>query len=109
VPLVPCDGPRVVRDPVVAELINDAFVPVKVDREEHPDIDAQYMRVCQMITGSGGWPLTIIMTHDKLPFYAATYIPRESRFGRIGLTELVRASRKSGAPAGRTSWHRQAR
>jgi uncharacterized protein len=76
-------------DPAVASLINDAFVSVKVDREERPDIDMQYMRVCQMMTGSGGWPLTIIMTPNKEPFFAATYLPRETRFGRIGLMDLV--------------------
>jgi len=76
-------------DPEVAELMNDNFVSVKVDREERPDIDRVYMTVCQMMTGSGGWPLTIIMTPDKKPFFAATYIPRETRFGRIGLLDLI--------------------
>jgi uncharacterized protein YyaL (SSP411 family) len=76
-------------DDSVAGLMNDAFVSIKVDREERPDIDNIYMTVCQIVTGSGGWPLTIIMTPDKKPFFAATYIPRESRFGQIGLTELV--------------------
>jgi hypothetical protein len=76
-------------DPAVAELMNDAFVNIKVDREERPDIDQVYMTVCQMLTGSGGWPLTIVMTPDKEPFFAGTYFPRESRFGRIGMTELV--------------------
>jgi uncharacterized protein YyaL (SSP411 family) len=76
-------------DPVVAALMNEAFVNVKVDREERPDVDQVYMTVCQMLTGSGGWPLTIIMTPDKVPFYAGTYLPRESRFGRVGMLELV--------------------
>jgi uncharacterized protein YyaL (SSP411 family) len=76
-------------DPVVAELMNDAFVNIKVDREERPDIDQVYMTVCQMLTGSGGWPLTIIMTPDKVPFYAGTYLPRDTRMGRIGMTELA--------------------
>ena len=76
-------------DPHVAELMNEAFVNVKVDREERPDIDGVYMTVCQMLTGSGGWPLTIIMTPEKKPFYAATYIPRETRFGRVGMMDLV--------------------
>ncbi len=76
-------------DPEVAALLNDAFVNIKVDREERPDIDEVYMTVCQMLTGSGGWPLTIIMTPDKKPFFAATYIPKHSRFGRPGLMELV--------------------
>jgi uncharacterized protein YyaL (SSP411 family) len=76
-------------DPAVAKLMNETFVSVKVDREERPDIDKLYMTVCQMITGSGGWPLTIVMTPDREPFYAATYIPRDGRHGRIGMTELV--------------------
>jgi len=73
----------------VGKLMNETFVSIKVDREERPDIDAVYMKVCQMMTGSGGWPLTIIMTPDKEPFFAATYIPRESRFGLIGMLELI--------------------
>ena len=74
----------------VATLMNAAFINVKVDREERPDIDTIYMTVCQMITGRGGWPLTIIMTPDKRPFFVATYIPRESAHGRIGMLDLVR-------------------
>ena len=76
-------------DPGVARLMNEAFVCIKVDREERPDIDKIYMTVCQMLTGSGGWPLTIIMTPDKKPFFAATYIPKESRFGRAGMVDLI--------------------
>jgi hypothetical protein len=76
-------------DPEVAALMNEAFVNIKVDREERPEIDSIYMAVCQMLTGGGGWPLTIVMTPDKRPFFAATYIPRESRFGRAGMLELV--------------------
>jgi len=76
-------------DPEVARLMNEVFVSIKVDREERPDIDNVYMMVSQMMTGSGGWPLTIIMTPDKKPFFAATYIPKENRFGRIGMLELI--------------------
>jgi uncharacterized protein len=76
-------------DAEVAELLNDAFVCIKVDREERPDLDSVYMKVCQQLTGSGGWPLHIIMTPDKKPFFAATYIPRESRFGQVGMKELI--------------------
>jgi hypothetical protein len=76
-------------DPEVARLMNDVFVSIKVDREERPDIDSIYMTVCQIMTGSGGWPLTIIMTPDKKPFFAGTYFPRRSRYGRIGMTDLV--------------------
>ena len=73
----------------VAALLNDTFVNIKVDREERPDIDAVYMKVCQMMTQSGGWPLTIIMTPDKKPFFAATYIPRENKYGRAGMLEII--------------------
>ena len=73
----------------VAELLNDAFVCIKVDREERPDLDSVYMKVCQQLTGGGGWPLHIIMTSDKKPFFAATYIPSESRFGQVGMKELI--------------------
>jgi uncharacterized protein YyaL (SSP411 family) len=76
-------------DQEVAKLMNETFVSVKVDREERPDIDSVYMTVCQMMTGSGGWPLTIIMTPKKEPFFAATYIPRETRLGRVGILTLV--------------------
>lgn len=76
-------------DSLVAELMNDAFVCIKVDREERPDIDNIYMTVCQMMTRGGGWPLTIVMTPDKKPFFAGTYIPKETRFGRTGMTELI--------------------
>jgi uncharacterized protein YyaL (SSP411 family) len=76
-------------DPEVAKLLNETFVCIKVDREERPDIDRIYMRVCQLMTGSGGWPLTILLLPDKRPFFAATYIPRESRFGRRGMMELI--------------------
>ncbi|MHB8580635.1 MAG: thioredoxin domain-containing protein [Ignavibacteriaceae bacterium] len=76
-------------DMEVAGLMNELFVSIKVDREERPDIDGIYMTVCQMLTGSGGWPMTIIMTPDKKPFFAGTYFPKASRFGRIGMLELV--------------------
>lgn len=76
-------------DEEVARLMNDTFVSIKVDREERPDIDGVYMTACQLMTGSGGWPLSIVMTPEKKPFFAATYIPRESRFGRIGMLDLV--------------------
>ena len=76
--------------PEVAELMNEVFVSIKVDREERPDIDKIYMTVCQMMTGSGGWPLTIIMTSDKKPFFAGTYFPKQTRFGRIGLIDLIK-------------------
>ena len=77
-------------DPEVASLMNETFVSIKVDREERPDIDNIYMAVCQMISkGNCGWPLNIIMTPDRKPFFAATYIPREARFGRAGMLDLI--------------------
>lgn len=76
-------------DDKVAELMNDAFVNIKVDREERPDIDNTYMTVCQMLTGRGGWPLTIVMTPDKEPFFAGTYLPKESRGQQLGMTDLI--------------------
>jgi uncharacterized protein YyaL (SSP411 family) len=76
-------------DQEVARLMNGAFISIKVDREERPDLDHVYMTICQMLTGSGGWPMTILMTPDKKPFFAGTYIPRTSRFGRVGMVELI--------------------
>jgi len=76
-------------DAEVSALMNRAFVNIKVDREERPDVDQVYMTVCQMLTGSGGWPLTILMTPEKEPFFAATYLPKEGRYGRIGMVDLI--------------------
>ncbi|MGP8152791.1 MAG: thioredoxin domain-containing protein [Smithella sp.] len=76
-------------DEEAAGLLNNTFVNIKVDREERPDIDAVYMKVCQLMTQSGGWPLTIMMTPDKKPFFAATYIPRETKYGHAGLLEII--------------------
>ncbi|WXG46778.1 MAG: thioredoxin domain-containing protein [Candidatus Atabeyarchaeum deiterrae] len=73
----------------VARLLNESFVCIKVDREERPDIDNAYMKACEMMTGSSGWPLTIIMTPERKPFYAATYIPRDNMYGRVGLIQLI--------------------
>ena len=77
------------KDIGVANLLNEAFVSIKVDREERPDIDKIYMDFCQMLTGSGGWPLTIVMTPDKKPFFAATYVPKQNKYGRTGMLELI--------------------
>lgn len=73
----------------VAAVLNREFVAIKVDREERPDIDQIYMSVCQALTGSGGWPLTIIMTPEQKPFFAGTYFPKHSNYGRPGLIELL--------------------
>ncbi|MDZ7759183.1 MAG: thioredoxin domain-containing protein [Desulfovermiculus sp.] len=76
-------------DQEVAQALNHSFISIKVDREERPDIDQIYMTACQMISGRGGWPLTVIMTPDKRPFFAATYIPKQGRFGQAGLLDLL--------------------
>jgi uncharacterized protein YyaL (SSP411 family) len=76
-------------DQAVAALMNQAFICIKVDREERPDIDQMYMSVAQAMTGRGGWPLTIIMTPEKKPFFAATYIPKTGRYGQAGMMEII--------------------
>lgn len=76
-------------DEEVAALLNRYFVCVKVDREERPDIDQVYMAVTQALTGSGGWPMTVMLTPDKRPFFAGTYFPKYGRYGRPGMMELV--------------------
>ena len=76
-------------DPQVAALINDVFIPIKVDREERPDIDQIYMKACHLLSPSCGWPLTLFLSPDGKPFYAGTYIPKENRFGRLGFLELI--------------------
>lgn len=73
----------------LAEILNHYYVSVKVDREERPDIDSVYMKVCTALNGSGGWPLTVIMTPEQQPFFVGTYLPRESSGGRMGLRELL--------------------
>ena len=76
-------------DFTVAELMNKNFINIKVDREEMPEIDHLYMSVCQAMTGSGGWPLTIIMTPNKEPFFAGTYFPKVGRSNRPGMLQLI--------------------
>ena len=76
-------------DAKVADLLNRHFVSVKVDKEERPDIDSIYLNACMALTGSGGWPLTVIMDHSGRPFFAGTYFPKQSRYGRPGLLELL--------------------
>jgi len=76
-------------DDEVAAVLNEHFVCIKVDREERPDIDQVYMTACQLMSGSGGWPLTVVLTPDKLPFFAGTYYPKQSKPNRIGLLQLL--------------------
>jgi hypothetical protein len=77
-------------DEGVAELLNENFVPIKVDREERPDLDSVYQTICQMVTGNGGWPLSVWLTPEGKPFYVGTYYPRRSRGGRPGFVDLLR-------------------
>ncbi len=73
----------------IAEVMNKYFVSVKVDREERPDLDSVYMSVCQNFTGGGGWPMSIFMTPQQKPFFAGTYFPPETRYGRAGFKDLL--------------------
>ena len=74
----------------VAKVMNDNFVNIKVDREERPDIDDIYQKVCQMSTGQGGWPLSVFLTPDQRPFYVGTYFPILDSYGRPGFGSLCR-------------------
>ncbi|MBT3469033.1 MAG: thioredoxin domain-containing protein [Opitutae bacterium] len=76
-------------DEEIGKLMSEHFICIKVDREERPDIDAVYMTVTQQMTGSGGWPMTVVMTPEKRPYFAGTYFPKESRLGRPGLKQLI--------------------
>lgn len=81
-------------DEEIAQLLNEYFIAIKVDKEERPDIDSIYMSVCQAFTGSGGWPTTIFLTPEQKPFFAGTYFPKTSQYGQIGLKELLLAVHK---------------
>lgn len=81
-------------DQEVADALNRDFVSIKVDKEERPDIDSVYMSVCQGLTGSGGWPLTIIMSPDQKPFFAGTYYPKTKRYQVPGLLDILSAVTK---------------
>ena len=76
-------------DEEVAFILNNNFVSIKLDREERPDLDQIYMTACQVLTGAGGWPLTIFMTPEKKPFFAGTYFPKVSKFNKIGFVDLI--------------------
>ncbi|MCF7823813.1 MAG: thioredoxin domain-containing protein [Candidatus Marinimicrobia bacterium] len=76
-------------DESVANLLNEHFISIKVDREERPDIDQLYMTVATSLIGRGGWPLTIVMDHNKHPFFAGTYFPKVSSSGRMGMLDLL--------------------
>ena len=76
----------------IAALMNDNFVNIKVDREERPDLDAVYMEAIQMMTGSGGWPMTVFLTPEGHPYYGGTYFPPEDRQGMPGFPRLLAAA-----------------
>lgn len=73
----------------IADILNQYYISVKVDREERPDIDSVYMTVCQALTGNGGWPMSIFMTCEQKPFFAGTYFPPELRYGVMGFREVL--------------------
>ncbi len=80
-------------DPLIAGLLNDHFVAIKVDREERPDIDAIYMAATQLVTGQGGWPMSVFLLPDGRPFLAGTYYPPSDRHGMVGFPRLLQAVR----------------
>src|SRR5438309_11353212 len=77
------------REPT-ARVINESFVPIKVDREERPDLDEVYMLATQLMSGSRGWPMSVFLTPDLKPFYAGTYFAPDDRYGRPGFPHLLR-------------------
>ena len=82
-------------DPAIAQYMNANFLPIKVDREERPDVDSIYMQALQMMTGQGGWPLNVFLTpDDRVPFYGGTYFPVEPRYGRPGFLQVLQAVRR---------------
>ncbi|MDQ3897545.1 MAG: thioredoxin domain-containing protein [Actinomycetota bacterium] len=78
-------------DPATAEVMNELFVNVKVDREERPDVDAIYMEAVQALSGHGGWPMTVFLTPDGRPYYGGTYFPKTARHGLPSFTDVCRA------------------
>ena len=76
-------------NPDIARLMNDNFINIKVDREERPDLDQVYMSAVQIMTGSGGWPLTVFLRPNGEPFYGGTYFPPDDRYGRPGFPRLL--------------------
>ena len=82
-------------DQAIADYMNAYFLPIKVDREERPDIDSIYMQALQMMTGQGGWPLNIFLTPDDLlPFYGGTYFPVDPRYGHPGFLDVLQHLRR---------------
>jgi uncharacterized protein YyaL (SSP411 family) len=97
-------------DEGVAELLNEEFVPIKVDREERPDLDSIYQTVCQLVSGRGGWPLSVWLTPEGEPFYVGTYFPKEPKRGQPGFRELLeRIADSWGDPEDRKEMEKRAR
>lgn len=78
-------------NPEIAQLMNERFINIKVDREERPDLDQIYQNVAQAITQSGGWPLTVFLTPELKPYFGGTYYPPEDRWGRPGFPRVLKA------------------
>jgi uncharacterized protein len=76
-------------NPEIAALMNTLFIPIKVDREERPDVDSIYMNAVQILSGAGGWPMTVFLTPEGKPFYGGTYYPPTDRYGRPGFTRVL--------------------
>ncbi len=82
-------------DPAIADYLNAYFLPIKVDREERPDIDSIYMQALQMMTGQGGWPLNIFLApDDRVPFFGGTYFPVGPKYGRPGFLQVLQSLRR---------------
>src|SRR5438045_1721819 len=81
----------------VAAVMNEYFVPIKVDREERPDVDRIYMLFVQATTGSGGWPMSVFLTPELKPFYGGTYFPPDNRYGRPGFHSILQQLAKAWA------------
>ena len=77
-------------DKEIAKIMNENFISIKVDREERPDIDDIYQKVCQIATGQGGWPLSVFLTPDQKPFYVGTYFPILDSYGKPGFGSILR-------------------
>src|ERR1700679_1330709 len=82
-------------DESVAKVLNEFFIPVKVDREERPDVDALYMAATQLVSGHGGWPMSVFLLSDGRPFMAGTYYPPTDRGGQVGFLRLLGALREA--------------
>src|SRR5689334_13587847 len=78
-------------DEATATYLNEHFVPIKVDREERPDVDAVYMSATTAMTGHGGWPMTVVLDHEGTPFFAGTYLPDQPRHGQPAFTQVLQA------------------